>query len=458
MKTLQLYLLFFTFLLVSCSHSGTTAQAQVQKKISQFNNAGFCDFLIDKNGVYHAVFQETPDNGKPKFIYYATSTNKGATWSKPVTLSNDNTGNGAGYPSILQDASGRIYAIWKRYGSIERTLSDVSLDGPGGGEMGTLYYKVLSGGAWSNAIQLNEMIGAQQSWFATVAPTGVVCVFWTQGDPAQVKQQHIASWYYCDYVRVATLNGASPSAYSDLTTPSQPADPKDFPPKQDGAINLNGYVDKAGKPHLIFEEIDAADKAQKIKYFDGATQRYVYSYPKSGHANTYYNPPRLLVDEKGTDHVIFLPEPSTLESAQVWDINLATNKTNVLTAVEKKGVSIYGYQARQGPNGQMAVVIEVGGWSGNWEAFGMFYTNGAWKNLGLTNNAAKEKFFSKDFIGVGGYLTNVAMSTTYRSNFASVAYDATGRKSMLMTIAEHAVGNGGYSTENPFITYMQIDR
>jgi len=458
MKKLSLPLVVLALLLVSCTHTSNTAQAQTQKKISQFNNAGACDFLIDKNGIYHAVFQETPDSGKPKFIYYTTSANKGATWSKPVTLSNDNTGNGAGYARILQDGSGRIYAIWKRYGSSERTLADVSLDGPGGGEVGTLFYKVWSAGAWSNAIQLNEMIASQESWFATVAPTGVVCVFWSQFDPEQVKLGHNVSWYNSDYVRAATLNGTTPSAYTDFTKPSPPKFANGYPEKADGVINLDGYIDKSGKPHLIFEEIDPADKAQKIKYFDGATQRYIYSYPTSGHANTFNNPPRLLVDEKGTDHVIFLPDPKTLESEQVWDINLATNKTNVLIAIQKQGITINGFQASKGPNGQMAAVVEAGGWGGNQEAYGMFYNNSAWKNIGLTNNAAKEKFFSKDFIGVGGYLTNVAMSTTYRSNFTTVAYDAAGRKSMLMTIAEHAVGNGGYSLENPFVTYMAIDR
>lgn len=456
MKLLSLPLLVLVS--ISCTNLSTQTQAQNQKKVSQFDRAGLCDLLIDKSGIYHAVYQESPDNGKPTFIYYATSTNKGATWSKPVAISNDNTGNGAGYPRILQDGSGRIYAIWKRFGNFggRFPITDQLTDGPGGGEMGTLYYKVLSGGAWSNAVQLNELEGAQQSWFATVAPTGVVCVFFAQGDPEQVKQQRIAIWYYCDYVRVATLNGTAP-AYTALTTPAPPSVPNGYPGKKAGVINLNGYVDKAGKPHLIFEDIASPDEIPVIKYFDGTTQRIVYSYPKGHQGNSFHTPPHLLVDEKGADHLVFLPSPATLESEQVWDMDLATNKTNVLTAIQKAGININGFQASQGPGGQMAVTVEAGGYTGNQEAFGMFYNRGVWKNLGLTHNAAKEKFFSKDFIGVGGYLANVSISTTYRSTFASVCYDAKGHKSMLMTIAEHKVGNGGYGMENPFITFMPID-
>ncbi|MBS1501974.1 MAG: hypothetical protein JST32_07930, partial [Bacteroidetes bacterium] len=68
------------------------------------------------------------------------------------------------------------------------------------------------------------------------------------------------------------------------------------------------------------------------------------------------------------------------------------------------------------------------------------------------------KFFSKDFIGVGGILTNVSLLTSYSSTFASVAYDAEGHKHMLMTITGHTVGNSGYGIDNPFVVYSPIDK
>lgn len=214
-------------------------------------------------------------------------------------------------------------------------------------------------------------------------------------------------------------------------------------------------MDNAGITHLLYE--DAPNDVQQIQYFDGKSQRVVYSYPKYNGGNTFYNPPKLLVDEKGQDHVVFKPSAATLESEQIWDINLATNETTVLASIQKPGIKISGFQANQGPEGAMAITFEAGGMSGNTEAFGLYYANGLWKNVGLTNNASKEKFFTKDFIGLGGYRTNISTLTKYNSKFGCVAYDAAGKKSMLMTIDAYWTA-GGYSTSSPSIVYLPIDK
>lgn len=445
-----------SLILAACSNSSEPAEAQSQgQKISQFEKAGFCDFLIDKNGVYHAVFQESPDNGKPLFIYYTTSANKGASWSKPITLSNDNTGNGAGYPRILQDRSGNIYAIWKRYGNTATQYPEPnpSLDGPGGYQSGTLFYKVLIGGTWSNQVQLNELQKAQTSWFATLTQDGKVAVFWAQANPELASKSSNVYWYYCDYLRAVTLDGAAHSAFTDLNKP-QPLEAYGSPALKKGAINLDGYIDKAGTPHLIYS--DDPDDVMEIKYFDGKTLRVVYNYPKYGEGNTFNNPPKLLVDEHGADHLLFKPASATLESEQIWDMNLATNQTNILTQIQKSGVTISGFQASQGPNGEMAVTFEAGALSSNTEAYGMFYKNGTWKDVGLTNNASKEKFFYKEFAGLGDYRTYISSLTRYNSTFGSVAYDADDHKRMLMTISAYW-SSGGYSISSPSIVYIPLD-
>ena len=206
---------------------------------------------------------------------------------------------------------------------------------------------------------------------------------------------------------------------------------------------------------MVYE--DAPTDVQQIQYYDGKSQRVVYSYPKNKSGNSFHYPAKLLVDEKGQDHLVFKPSSSTLESEQIWDINLATNQTTVLASIQKQGVKISGFQANQGPKGSMAITFEAGGLSENTEAFGMYYTNGTWKNVGLTNNASKEKFFSKDFIGLGGYRTNISTLTRYNSTFGTVAYDAAGKKSMLMTISAYW-STGGYSTSSPSIVYIPIDK
>lgn len=212
----------FYLLLLFCSPFAEPAQAQ--QKISQFERADLCDFLIDKGGIFHAVFQESPDFGKPKFIYYSSSANKGTSWTKPITLSNDNTGNGAGYPRIIQDGKGQIYAFWKRFGksAVQYPVPDVILEGPGGYTPGTLFYKVLNGGTWSNAIKLNEVEECQNSWFVTVSPQGSVHVFWTQPSWESVKNSWL-TWYYCDFLRTVTIDGTAHSAFTDLNTPTKPA-------------------------------------------------------------------------------------------------------------------------------------------------------------------------------------------------------------------------------------------
>jgi hypothetical protein len=446
---------FISVILILLISTFTCEKVQAQQKISQFERAGFCDFLIDKSGVYHAVFQESPDFGKPTFIYYSTSNNKGESWSKPITLSNDNSGNGAGYPRILQDGRGQIYAFWKRYGktAAQYPVKEVTLDGPGGYTLGTLYYKVLSAGTWSNAIQLNEVEGAQNSWFASVSPQGNVHVFWTQVSEESLKNNWL-SWYYCDFLRTVTLNGTVQSEFADMNTPSKPAYARGAPPKE-GAINLDGYVDKDNIPHFIYEDID--DNVQQLKYFDGKSTRVVYKYPKFTTGNSFNNPAKLMVDEKGQDHIVFKPHASTLESEQIWDINLATNKTVVLASIQKKGVQILGFQATQGPKGKIAITFEAGSVGANTEAFGLYYENGKWTSVGLTKNASKEDFFTTTFIGLGGYRTSISTLTRYNSTFGSVAYDASGKKSMLMTISAYWT-TGAYSTSSPSLVYLPIDK
>lgn len=448
-------LLMLCLLLIGCSHSNDTANAQGQK-ISQFERAGYCDFLIDKSGTYHVVFQESPDNGKATFIYYSSSSNKGVSWSKPISLSNDHTGNGAGYARILQDGSGSIYAIWKRYGTSvgQYPVKDEILDGTGGYSLGTLYYTVLTGGTWSNIIQINESEAAQNSWFATVTPQGKLAVFWTQLSPESIKTRQ-GMWYYCDYMRYAVLNGTGHSAISDLNVPGAPVYAGGAPPPR-GGINLRGYVDNTGTPHIIYED-KTDDEVQEIKYFDGKTEKIVYSYPKYAQGNTFNNPAHLLADEKGNDHLIFIPSAATLESEEVWDLNLRTNQTNILVQIQKKGFKISGLQANQGPGGAMAVTVEAGGYSDNTEAFGIFYEKGAWKNVGLTNNASKEKFFYKDFGVIGVTRTYLASLTRYNSTFNSIAYDAAGRKSMAMTISAYW-SSGSISTSSPSVLFSPIDK
>lgn len=426
--------------------------SQANKKpagvISQFERAGQSDFLIDKNNVYHVVFQESPDYGKPIFIYYSSSANQGTTWSKPITLSNDNSGNGSGPPQLLQDASGVVYAFWKRYGNngSKYPVTDVILDGRGGYSNGTLFYRALRGGQWGEPVQVSETTGSQFSWFATLNKEGQPVIYWNQVSDESLKNNWV-TWYYADWLRGAAL---TPSAVAGRVTLNEPSKPSyaGGAPEHLGMINLHGYVAADGNMHLIFTRNDK--KIHTLWYFDGKQYKTVYEYPLYKEGNTFMNPPRLLYDEKGNDHIILRPSSEVLESEQVWDITPADGKKNILADIQVKGVKIWGIQANQGAGGKMAVMIQAGNTQA--EAYGSFYANGKWERRALTKNAAKESFVYKDLTAY----TYLATLTQYSSTHISVAWGPDGKKKMAHTLTAKWMG-GGYSVSNPTLLFSKID-
>lgn len=425
-------------------------------KLSQFEKAGYCDLLIAKDGTYHAVFLEKPDYNKPVFVYYSTSSNKGKSWSAPVTVSNDGTGNGSSIPKLIQDGSGTIYAIWKRYGSSDKSkyaVAETILEGTGGYTIGTIFYAVLNGSSFSKPIMLASNEEMQISWFPTLDNAGKVHVVWSQLSDETWKNKW-SHWYYADVIREATLSGGSFGGLKDYTTPGKPQYPGGAPPNL-GFQNLRGYYDKQNKLRFIGEFV-AETGVKTLFYFTGTKYELVYQYPLYKDGNTFNNPAELLYDEKGNDHIILRPPASTLESEQIWDYEVSSGKTNVLASIQKKGVQIQGFQANQGSNGEMAVLIQAGGLSESNEAFGLFYKNGQWATKGLSENASKDTFASSDYFRYDGYITAITSSTRNYTTFIDVAWDASGKKSMVMNVSVYFVGQG-FSTSSPSIYFAKID-
>lgn len=451
--------IFLILALSSCKllPDAIKASGAEEIKLSQFEKAGYCDLLIAKDGTYHAVFLENLDYGKPVFVYYSSSSNKGKSWSKPVTVSNDGTGNGASIPKLIQDGSGTIYAIWKRFGSSDKSqypIAETTLEGTGGYNMGTLFYAVLNGSTFGKPIMLasNELM--QVSWFATLDNAGKVHVVWSQVSDETLKNRWNTYWYYADLITEATLNGGSFGNFKDYSTPGKPKYPGGAPPNL-GFQNLSGYYDKQNKLHFIGEFV-AESGVKTLFLYNGTKAEIAYQYPLYKEGNTFNNPAELLYDEKGNDHIIFRPPASTLESEQIWDYDVATRKTNVLASIQKTGVKIQSFQADQGPNGEMAVMIQAGGLSESNEAFGFFYKNGKWLTKGLSQNASKDTFASSGLFYYDGYITAITSSERNLTNFIDVAWDASGNKSMVMTVSVYFVGQG-FSTSSPSVYFSKID-
>ncbi len=450
--------IFLTLALFGCKllPDAIKAADSEEVKLSQFEKAGYSDLLIAKDGTYHAVFLENPDYGKPVFVYYTSSSNKGKSWSTPVTVSNDGTGNGASIPKLIQDGSGTIYAIWKRFGSSSKSqypIPETTLEGTGGYNVGTLFYAVLNGNTFGKPIMLASDELMQVSWFATLDNAGKVHVVWSQVSDETLKSRWNTYWYYADLITEATLNGGSFGNFKDYSTPGKPQY-QGGPPPNLGFQNLRGYYDKQNKLRLIGEFV--ADNVKNIFYFNGTKSEVVYQYPKYTEGNTFNNPAELLADEKGNDHIIFRPPASTLESEQIWDFDVSTRKTNILASIQKKGTQIQSFQANQGPNGEMAVMIQAGGLSESNEAFGIFYKNGKWTTKGLSENASKDTFASSGYFYYDGYITAITSSTRNYTTFIDVAWDAAGKKSMTMTVSVYFVGQG-FSTSSPSIYFSKID-
>lgn len=445
------FLLFFIIPFVGYGQS--KPQLSKAQHISQYERAGYSHMIIDKQNIYHVVFQESPDLRKPTYIYYSKSLDEGKTWSKPLNLSDDGSGNGSGHPRLILDKDGTLYAIWKRYGITGSAypIREVGLDGRGGNVQGTIFAKTLYQGVWSSAFQISDAQGSQFSWFPTLHPNGKVLLIWSEVSPESLKNNWLM-WYYADWIRVASI-GRTGVAERNTYSPYGPANYAGGPPKQMGAFNLDGYVAKDGALRLIFERID--DKKRCMWYFDGKKYEIVYTYPLYKEGNTFQNPARLLYDEKGLDHIIFKPQSSVLPSEQIWDIIPALKEKNVLAEISKKGVEIAGIQAGQGDGGKMAIAIQLGELVSATETIGIFYESGKWNYMGITKNAAKQKFIYKEFTSLNtrSYLSTL---TLYNSVHTSIAYDKFGKPQMVMTLSGDAMA-GGYRVNSPSLDFVKLN-
>ncbi len=114
-------LLTLAVLTAGLAHAGSrTLGSNVQVTDDDFNNTEFAeanrpDVAVNGYKVY-AVWEDTRDDpyGSAAEIYFARSTDGGATWSANVNLSQDVV-DGIEYPAIAADATGWVYVIWGSY-------------------------------------------------------------------------------------------------------------------------------------------------------------------------------------------------------------------------------------------------------------------------------------------------------------------------------------------------------
>jgi len=440
-----------SLLLVSIILTATVVSSGQDVTISQFKMASYADLLIDRGGAYHAVFLETPAIGKPVFVYYTRSTNQGRSWTKPVTISNDETGNGSGYPRLIESGGGEVFAIWKRFGNTASRYpaKDGLLEGPGGYYAGTLFFRVVSGSGMGGIIPINDKQEVMFSWFPTLDPQGNVVVVWSQISD-ESDQRNWRTWGYADWIRTTRIGSGGAGRPTALTTPAPPQYATG-PPPSNGLQNLHGYIARDGVIRFVAEGSDK--DGRYITYFNGRSFRKIYSYPKFQTFNTFMNPPRLLLDEQGREHIIFIPDNSSLEGEEIWDYDVASNRRVPLVSIQQQGMSLHSMQAYQGPGGKMTVAFQAGKLSESNEAWVSEFTNGTWKVFSISKNAARDSFFSRELPFNGLYIPVISGLKRYYTRYVAVAHDQSGNRRVLMTLSELFTSGFG-STSSPSVIFL----
>lgn len=446
----------------SAEASGAAAAATVGVggvKLSQYDKAQYCDLCVGADGTIHAVYNESPVNGKPNYLYYRASTDGGATWSEAKNLSDDESGDAASYARIIADGKGRVYAVWK-------SLKPANwLDGPGGAAVGKLYFRCLENGTWSSAKQIGDEKLHMFSWFVAPGPAGAIHVVWSQAGRNNGASAADMS-YYANLTCHARLDGDRLTDQKDLITPKHiltqaeqealRAQGKNFTyeetvPRQEGLWNLRGYVDAQGVAHFIAEDygIKSGPSDQqtgsRIVHWDGKQLTPVYEFEKHRTYNNFNNPPFLLVDAQGKEHVLRAPEKA--EKAAIRDYAIGQGK--LIDPVEaiavKTGQGIISpWQISQLPGGRMAVMAtlsEKGGYSADDAELYVTFSEGGGKwsePIRVTNVSTQGKFNYKE-TGAG----TISTSATYRPIFSAIAMCKDGRPGILMVNNESTLFSVG---------------
>ena len=462
----------------SAKDPGATAGAKTSGlvKLSQYDKAGFCDLAVASDGTLHAIFNEAPDAMKPSYLYYRSSSDGGTTWSEIKNLSDDESGNSCGYARIAIDGKGRAYAIWKYIGKNEL------LDGPGAAGAGILAFRCLEGGTWSRTTRLNEVKTPVYSWFAAPGPGGAINLVWSQMAADAMAVQGWPSAMTADLIQQVVLDGPT-SGSPKMVIPRKPlptqaqiaaahANHKDFSyeethPGKAGLLNLRGYIDPAGTAVFVAEDFGTeTDKehGKHIVLWDGKALQPLYAYERFQTYNNFNDPPTLLLDAEGKQHVIRAPEKA--EKASVRDYAVEGGKwsdpVDVIAAKGGKGAVIH-WQATQLPGGKMAVTTalsETGGWAPEDTELFVSFSDGLGKwsaPLRITDNVSLQNFSHKETGGSNA----ISSSKSYSPHFANVQMTKEGRPCILMVNSENTligITNAGVTSGGRVVSGLSTGR
>lgn len=389
--------------------------------LSQYKHAAGSACVIGPDGTWHAVFQEKSTYGKPVFIYHRASRDGGATWSAPEAISDDGSGNGAGYPQMGKDAQGNVFAAWVRFGKDGFVVAESTLDGPGGYVEGTLMLRRWNGRNW-DAAQTVGNPGNARSFCLYNAVDGSLHIVWGEQ---------------------GSMIAHCPATGGDGTV-IVPADgiPCDNP-TYNRPTNLCAIPDDKGGVILLAER-KFDNKQELILWHDGRFVT-VASDPKYQTRNTFNHPSQMFADTGGRIHVVHMPYPESTAKAELWDIDPQTGKHTVIFSGLGGKDTIQNFQLVVGDGGRAHVTVQwsqgAAGLADCSDIAALSFDGARWSApRGLTGNSRSESFFHKNLPG-----GEVAVLERYYARHASMALDAKGQVHALATIdAQSSFSSGTY--------------
>ncbi len=404
--------------------SASTSGAQglgVGATLSQYQKAAGSACIIGPDGTWHAVFQEMSNYGQPLFIYHRASRDGGRTWSPAVPISEDGTGNGAGYPQMGKDHLGNVYAAWIRFGKGGHVVTSATLDGPGGYTEGTVTLRRWNGSGWDAPLTVGTPESVT-SFYLFNAADGSLQVVWNE-PLGMIAQCPVAGGNGVQLVAAGELP-------SDNPTWSRPG-------------NLAAVPDGKGGT-IVLAEIKADNMQQLIYIADG--QYYsLANDPKSQTRNTFNFPSRMFVDSAGKVHVLYIPYPLGSATSQLWDIDPSTRQHTVvfsgITGTGKETIQNFQFVASNDGTAHVTVQFsdEAAYTADTTDIAAISFDGSRWSAPRvLTGNARGESFAHKEMPG-----GNVAVLDKYYAKHASLALDAKGKVRALATIDNRSIFSSG---------------
>jgi hypothetical protein len=429
---------------------------------------------VSADGVIHVAFCEQSEISPfAMFVYHRQSSDGGKTWSQTKNLSEDMVSVPVSDCRLLVDGSNRVYVVWRA------GLKEGWLISPGSSE--NLMYRVLDQGKWSKIIPVhppgsaaNQNDGSYFS-FAGVDGAGKAQVVWNTCPDTFLPADVMAKGYSIHLAGIGnglvfqvSLNGAAASAPRQIYMAKVSTDPNpngmgDMSKSCDDLSALDGYFDAGGAAHFIAiaRAMRTAEEGSRIELFQDGKQTPSIKLP-SAYMEVWSNQPKLLLDAKGRQHIIALYNGGEHPAFRDYVVGSDDEPSVILTAKAPSGTCM-GFQAYQGPEGRMAVVMQTtdAGLNDSGDSWISIGTGDQWSQpVCVTNNAGRASFASKHT----GTLGDVANTKHYGPGAGAVAFDRDGHVLLVICnvkTASFALNAGGVqyaggSTASPMLFFYKF--